>query len=730
MRRTGLYLAYALGVPCLILLGLHCARTPEIPPSAAAGSPAVAEDQAERAAETESAQPDQIWPPSAGDTYLIADTADDGTEAGGNWYPEGVSGGINRAGKDPDGTRYVTIQRFAVPDLEQGQEIAYARLRVTGRGAGTPREITFLVRGISADGTVPFSSEHLPSQQPLTKNTVSWTLHQPMKNAGTSLPIYFRTPDLAPIVNEILARPGWGEKKKTLTFLIDWKPAAGAGANYLMIPDRSRKAERFSPAVLEICPTIEDTFIAGPMLGRPTDRSVTINLMNHLDIDVYAEAGSAPGEYSRATDPLLNRKADHAIDLVIDGLEPHKAYYYRLRYRRAGNGEYAAGFEGSFRTGRGPGESFVFTIQADSHIVGAIGRENSRKFALYEIMLANVLNDRPDFHVDLGDFAHIEFYGGISANTYLDALDRYLVQRRFLGSISRSVPFFLVLGNHEGEEGWRTTQEVDSIEVWGTLARKQVIPNPRPDGFYSGGSDSTECCGLRESYYAWEWGDALFVVLDPFWYTMTMPHMTGHYQASSDAWDWTLGKEQYDWLYETLHRSGAKWKFVMAHHMTGGVLEGHEGSEPYGRGGIVAASYGVAGRPTFEWGGEDSTGRYVFDTMRPGWEHGPVHQVMVDGGVDIFFHGHDHVFVYETLDGIVYQECPVPAGVGYGCGFYSPNYYRGAKVNNSGHLRVMVSPDSVRVDYVRSVLPEDEPLNENGTSIMNASISYSYTIHK
>ena len=84
----------------------------------------------------------------------------------------------------------------------------------------------------------------------------------------------------------------------------------------------------------------------------------------------------------------------------------------------------------------------------------------------------------------------------------------------------------------------------------------------------------------------------------------------------------------------------------------------------------------------------------------------------------------------ETLDGIVYQECPVPAATGYGDGFYSPDYYEGVKVNNSGHLRVMVSPDSVRVDYVRSVLPEDEPLNEDGSSINNADISYSYTIRK
>jgi len=681
---------------CLVLAGLYCSRTTVIASSAESGSvpPRIT-------------HVNQVWPPSSGSIYLIASPADDGTETGGAWYPEGVRPGINLAGEDPGGNRYLAAQRFTVPDLEPGQEVAYARLRVAGRGGYMPESITLLISGLAADGGVPFSSEYLPSERPKTTNTVSWTLHHPMKYGGLEVPVYFTTPDIASIVNEILSVPGWGEATKTLAFTIQSSPDDKAGANYLSLFERSADAALMSPVVLEICPTIEDTFIAGPMLGRPTDRSVTINLMSHLDIDVYAEIG--PGEYSGATEPLLNRKAHTGIDLVIDGLDPDTDYHYRLRYRQAGRGDYAAGFEGSFRTARLPGERFVFTIQADSHIVGAIKQDNPAKFALYEITLRNVLADRPDFHIDLGDFAHIEHYGGVSAHMYLDALDRYLVQRQCLASISRSIPFFLVLGNHEGEEGWRIPAEADSTEVWGTLARKEIIPNPHPDGFYTGGSDSTACCGLRESYYAWQWGDALFVVLDPFWYTTTMPHSS---------------------VYETLHQSGARWKFVLAHHVTGGVLGGHKDHKPYGRGGIVAASYEVDGRPTFEWGGEDSTGQYVFDMKRPDFGHGPVHQVMVDAGVDIFFHGHDHVFVYETLDGIVYQECPVPANPRYGDGFYSPDYYKGVKISNSGHLRVMVSPDSARVDYVRSVLPGDEPLFEAGKSVRNGDISYSYTIRK
>jgi hypothetical protein len=289
-----------------------------------------------------------------------------------------------------------------------------------------------------------------------------------------------------------------------------------------------------------------------------------------------------------------------------------------------------------------------------------------------------------------------------------------------------------VIGNHEGEQGWRRKNKDDSLEVWGTLVRKRIIPNPYPNGFYSGNEDMTSCCGLREDYYAWEWGDALFVVLDPFWYTEAKPHMGGgYYECTADGWDWTLGKVQYEWLYETLHGCDAKWKFVFTHHFTGGLVRGKRGPSVYGRGGIDAASYSVAGHPTFEWGGEDSTGRDVFDEKRPGWEYGPIHQMLVREGVDIVFRGHDHAFVFEELDGVVYQTCPQPADARYGSGVSDREIFStGITRNNSGYVRVTVSPDSVRVDYVRSVLPGDEPLIEDGEQINNRTASYSYILNK
>ena len=106
---------------------------------------------------------------------------------------------------------------------------------------------------------------------------------------------------------------------------------------------------------------------------------------------------------------------------------------------------------------------------------------------------------------------------------------------------------------------------------------------------------------------------------------------------------------------------------------------------------------------------------------RPGWEL-PIHQLMVKHGVTIFFQGHDHLFARQERDGIVYQEVPIPADQNY-VAYNEDRYRSGVKLPNSGHLRVTVSPEEVKVDYVRCYLPKDET-DERKTG----EVAHSYTI--
>jgi hypothetical protein len=130
----------------------------------------------------------------------------------------------------------------------------------------------------------------------------------------------------------------------------------------------------------------------------------------------------------------------------------------------------------------------------------------------------------------------------------------------------------------------------------------------------------------------------------------------------------------------------------------------------------------VDGRPSFEWGGEDKKGNYIFDTKRPGWAHGPIHDMLVSEGVTVVFHGHDHFYGKQDLDGIVYQECPQPNLSTYMYGARNKGGYKhGVLLRSSGHVRVSVAPESVTVAYLWAFLPGDGP---------NRQVAHSYTITK
>lgn len=436
------------------------------------------------------------------------------------------------------------------------------------------------------------------------------------------------------------------------------------------------------------------------ILGRPTDQSVTVSFGSLIELEVYVNYGIDTPCFET---PPVATTGGEMTEILLGGLPPDTSCCYRLRYRALGSEDpYTSGEIHHFHTQRAPGKSFTFTMQADSHLSDYMQFPDmlGTHTVLYERMLANVATDGGDFHCSLGDFAE----GGNTVHLG-HIRQRYALQHRFLDTTLHSLPFFFVLGNHDGELGWR--REAGSPRVaWAEQARREALPNPFPDDFYSGCPDpplSGE--GYRESYYAFEWGDALLVMLDPFWYTGTAPYGGEELSCDGDGWAWTLGHEQYDWLHQILTSSQRPWKVVMLHHLTSGVTDG---SSVYGRGGIEVSEFGLAARPSFEWGGHGPTGELLFGDQRPGWSHGPVHALLVSTGVDLVLHAHDHFFAFQQLDGIAYVLCPQPCDTEYGEGMVVEGGYEyGDLLPNSGHVRVRVEPEDITVEYVRAYLPGD-----------------------
>ena len=436
-------------------------------------------------------------------------------------------------------------------------------------------------------------------------------------------------------------------------------------------------------------------FPGNVVLGWPTDRSVTASLLADTSLDAYLEYGVASGVYTYRT-ASVRMLAGQPVDTLIERLVADTQYFYRLRFHRPGEAVFAAGTERTFHTQRQPGSSFTFTLDADPH-----NRDPNFNADVYRATLQTALADKPDFHINLGDTFMAE---KLAPSSYAQVEPTYREMRPFFAFLADSAPLFLVNGNHDGELGWLMNGTPNNLAVWAMRARQAFYPSPVPGNFYHTSATPEPLIGVRDGYYAWTWGDALFVVLDPYWYSTRQPRAVG------DNWGLTLGRVQYEWLKRTLEASDAKFKFVFAHNLVGGMDQNM-------RGGIEAAD-------KYEWGGHNADGSWGFDDHRLGWGE-PIHQLMVRNGVTIFFHGHDHLFVKQDLDGIVYQECPQPSYTLYNnTGSAAAYGYRqGEILGCCGYLRVTVAPAMTTVDYVRSYRPKDETGQRR-----SGVVSYTYTI--
>lgn len=434
------------------------------------------------------------------------------------------------------------------------------------------------------------------------------------------------------------------------------------------------------------------------ILGRPTDKSMTLQIVFGDAAEVCVQYGTSSGSLTAQT-PWRSFAANEPAEFLLDNLQANTHYYYQVCHRTPGATSFSTRQERSFHTARPAGSAFTFVVQADPHL------DEQSDIALYRRCLDNQLADAPDFMIDLGDIFMSDKMKNTQNQITRDTVAyRVRYMRGFYESICHSVPLLIALGNHEGEAGWNLNANGQNVAVYGTLERKKYFLNPAPDGFYTGDATNHPLVGQRENYYAWQWGDALFVVLDPYWYTSPKPD-------ANTGWRWTLGKTQYDWLKNTLETSTATFKFVFAHQLIGGDKDG--------RGGVELANL-------YEWGGKNLDGTDGWATNRPGW-YKPIKEVLTENRVTTFFHGHDHFFGKQEKDCLIYQETPQPSHPNFQNAGQADDYgyFAGQLLPNAGHLRVTVGPDGVKTEYVRAYLPQNET-----PARKNRDVSASYFIGK
>jgi len=432
--------------------------------------------------------------------------------------------------------------------------------------------------------------------------------------------------------------------------------------------------------IMEAAPPVDRAWV---VLGRPTASAMSLVACAPVDSELWVEHGARSNALEKRT-PTARAKQGEAVPFTLDGLPPDSPWYYRLCWRSGV--ETRSGATLAFHTRRSPGKAFRFLIQADPHLDG------NSSLPLYARVLRRMAEEEADLWFDLGDLSMIEKVRPQAAES---VELRYQIFRPLLERVACRAPLFLVLGNHDGEVGWPERRNAAELPQWGFASRSRWFPNPLGDFLHSGERPGRE----YQNYYAVEWGDALFVVLDAYRYTPRKPPGRG----GGDNWLYTLGEAQYRWLRSILEGSRAPYKFVFAHQLVGGNQEGSRG--------------GAAFAPYYEWGGSNRDGTWGFDERRPGWGK-PIHALLVETGVRALFHGHDHLYAREELDGVIYQACPQPSARNTQAPVYAADYgyTRGTILGNSGYLKIEVAQTGATVTYWRATQAEGRRSAAQGAS--------------
>jgi hypothetical protein len=279
--------------------------------------------------------------------------------------------------------------------------------------------------------------------------------------------------------------------------------------------------------------------------------------------------------------------------------------------------------------------------------------------------LKYILEARPDIVIDLGDTVGPDSYrvwGGEGQWPELQPEDNYVEQsrilwerkRRTLAAITPEIPYYLALGNHDGEVGWFTdlypfTQPYARPQRKRLLRQPKILRIPERIRLSSHRSEASFFRNLEQNYFPifWADGDVRFLILDVNTYMKEKP---------DEISDWTLGEKQ-KLMAELVLSDGseAPWKFICYHNTLGGYPLGPGiGPGAYGRGPLFT-------REDYERINEIDPGLNINpDMVEQVWLTEMAKEFNVRG----FFYAHDHAFFKKDLGKSSQEKDMIGACVG------------------------------------------------------------------
>ena len=372
-------------------------------------------------------------------------------------------------------------------------------------------------------------------------------------------------------------------------------------------------------------------------VGAVTGTSAQIVVATPYELDSFSIEYGTTLSYGDETVPRTN--VTGAIKTDLTGLSPDTIYHYRITWME--NGVSLNGRDRTFRTARNRGSPFTFVVTADTHWLKAADYYDK----MVGILKPVLESAGADFWVDLGDFVEADI-GVYWTQDHAHAL--YTRALWGINPIAHSLPFIPVVGNHEminqyyGTDGCPfgaglldiRCQDVTGIRYGTPLSEYQGSARAAFFPLYSHGIASLD--PDYKTFFAWEWGDALCIALDPYLYTTEYPT-----RCDGTKPVFTLGEAQKNWLLDLLRNDNHTWVFIFMHQHGGQSPRtqffdagGKKVEECYGRGGAATVPYAIQ---LEEW-------------IRSAADHDNI----------IVFLSHDHVFSAGTFEGVRFFTCPTP----------------------------------------------------------------------
>jgi predicted phosphodiesterase len=395
-----------------------------------------------------------------------------------------------------------------------------------------------------------------------------------------------------------------------------------------------------------------------PFLSSPTESTIRITALNEKQAATAVLEIRKQGEtdWKREQSPLKLAPYE-LLSWIVKDLRPATRYEYRVLSKPESAKDFRPARNGSFCTQRKGAAPYTVLLMTDPH-TGSFPL-GSQPAVVLDKVVQNATLVKADFVLDLGDNVAWRGSREFPQTTADGALMAYSMYRRQIGPLSANTPHFAVIGNWNGESGKFPDKSIELV----ANVRKALLPGPNHLTYPQGGSE-------REDYYAFTWGDVLYVMLNIQTYSKPSnpANLPSLMSDVNEITEWTLGEKQMTWYETTLKNAKESFRFVCIHHPAAGNA-GDALNTNYGRGGARAWNLG---------------------------EQAKIHALMKKHKVQIFFYGHDHVFVDDIVDGIHYT---LPGSCGAPWKFTKAETGYERFWPDSGHATLEVTPEKATVTF-------------------------------